>query len=152
MIDITGKAATQRSATARGRVLLNEAAREALREGRLPKGDAVEVARIAGIMAAKKCAELVPYCHQIPLQHVTVAVSPTDAGVEITATARAEASTGVEMEALTAVTVAALTIFDMCKALDKGIEIREVMLQRKTGGKSGDYNRQAQGATRKAKG
>ena len=146
MIDITGKPISQRSAVARARVALSHAALDAMRQGTLPKGDAVGVSRIAGIMAAKKCADLIPYCHQIPLKHVEVSITPSDEGVEIIATARAEASTGVEMEALTAVTVAALTIYDMCKALDPAATIEDVCVVHKSGGKGGDWERPAVGA------
>jgi cyclic pyranopterin phosphate synthase len=105
------------------------------------KGDPLQVARVAGIMAAKKTAELIPLCHQLPLSHVGVEFAREAAGIRITATAATSAQTGVEMEALTAAAVAALTIYDMTKALDKGIEIREIYLLEKTGGKSGDFRR-----------
>ena len=106
-----------------------------------PKGDPFEVARLAGIMAAKKTAELIPLCHPIPLSHVDVELRQCENGVAISSHAKTTAETGVEMEALVAASVAALTVYDMCKALDKGIEIREIALERKSGGKSGDYIR-----------
>jgi cyclic pyranopterin phosphate synthase len=110
---------------------------------RNPKGDPLEVARIAGIMAAKRTAELIPMCHPLPLSRVDVTMRTCENGIAITSFASTTAVTGVEMEALVAASVAALTVYDMCKALDKGIEIREVVLQRKSGGKSGDYVRPA---------
>ena len=108
---------------------------------RNPKGNPLEVARFAGIQAAKKTSELIPMCHPLPLTHVDVTTEIMKGGVDITASAATTAQTGVEMEALTAASVAALTIYDMCKALDKGIVIREIRLEKKTGGKSGDYSR-----------
>jgi cyclic pyranopterin phosphate synthase len=138
MIDITGKSASRREAVARARVILSAAALDAFRAGALPKGPADEVARVAGTMAAKRCADLIPFCHPIALDHVEIEIEPFEAGVEIRATARARASTGVEMEALTAVCVAALTVYDMCKALDPAAVISEVRVLRKTGGKHGD--------------
>jgi cyclic pyranopterin phosphate synthase len=107
-----------------------------------PKGDALEVARFAGIAAAKRTAELIPMCHNVPLSHIDVRIKLCQNGVAIAAHASTTAVTGVEMEALVAASVAALTVYDMCKALDKGIEIRNVVLERKTGGKSGNYLRQ----------
>lgn len=139
MIDITGKAPSLRTAVAEARVNLSAEARTALAQGTLPKGRAEEVARVAGVMAAKKCPELIPFCHPIAVNYAEVAIVPTDQGVHIRATTRAEASTGVEMEALTAVTVAALTIYDMCKALDPGATIEQVRVLSKRGGKSGDW-------------
>jgi cyclic pyranopterin phosphate synthase len=106
-----------------------------------PKGDPLETARLAGIMAAKKTAELIPLCHPLPLSHVDVELRECENGIAISSRVRTTAETGVEMEALVAASVAALTVYDMCKAVDKGIEIREVVLQRKSGGKSGDYIR-----------
>jgi cyclic pyranopterin phosphate synthase len=106
-----------------------------------PKGDPLEVARLAGIMAAKKTSDLIPMCHPLPLSHIDVALRLCENGVTITSEVTTTATTGVEMEALVAVSVAALTVYDMCKALDKGIEIREVVLESKRGGKSGDYRR-----------
>jgi cyclic pyranopterin phosphate synthase len=113
----------------------------ALRNHKTPKGDPLETARIAGIMAAKRTAELIPLCHPLPLTHVDVRAQLSDTGVSLEATVSTNAQTGVEMEALTAVSVAALTVYDMCKALDKGITITDVRLESKTGGKSGDYRR-----------
>jgi cyclic pyranopterin phosphate synthase len=140
MIDITGKQVTQRTAAARARISLSDDALDAFRSGTLPKGRAEEVARIAGVLAAKKCAELIPYCHPIALEHVAVEVEAIEGGVEIRATTHATASTGVEMEALTAVSIAALTIYDMCKALDPAAVITEVRVLRKSGGKHGDLS------------
>ena len=140
MIDITGKQVTQRTAVARARISLSDDALNACRSGTLPKGPAEEVARVAGILAAKKCAELIPYCHPIALEHVAIEIVAIEGGVEIRATTRATASTGVEMEALTAVSIAALTIYDMCKAIDPGAVISEVRVLRKTGGKHGDLS------------
>jgi cyclic pyranopterin phosphate synthase len=108
---------------------------------RNPKGDPLETARLAGIMAAKRTPEIIPLCHPVPLSHIDVGVELCENGVAITSKVTTTAVTGVEMEALVAASVAALTVYDMCKALDKGIEIREVVLQRKSGGKSGDYSR-----------
>ena len=106
-----------------------------------PKGDPLEVARLAGIMAAKRTAELIPMCHPLPLSHIDVRMRLCENGVAITSKVTTTAVTGVEMEALVAASVAALTVYDMCKALDKGIEIRHIMLERKSGGKSGDFRR-----------
>ena len=106
-----------------------------------PKGDPLEVARLAGIMAAKRTADLIPMCHPLPLSHIDVTMRLCENGVAITSQVTTTATTGVEMEALTAVSVAALTVYDMCKALEKGIEIRNIVLERKTGGRSGDYLR-----------
>ena len=113
----------------------------ALREHRTPKGDPLEAARLAGIMAAKKTSELIPLCHPLPLTHIDVQATLEDGGVMVKSEVSTNAQTGVEMEALTAVSVAALTIYDMCKALEKGITITDVRLESKTGGKSGDYRR-----------
>jgi len=113
----------------------------ALRRNRTPKGNPLETARLAGIMAAKRTADLIPLCHPLPLTHVDVQATLEDTGVAITAEASTNAQTGVEMEALTAVSVAALTVYDMCKALEKGMRITDIVLERKTGGKSGDYQR-----------
>jgi len=143
MIDVGGKATTARRAVARGRVLLNAAAFDALSAGTLSKGDALAVARLAGILAAKRTSELVPLAHPIALDSVSVdcALRPRDREVVVTATASTNARTGVEMEALTAVAGACLAIYDMAKALDRAIEIREVVLVEKTGGRSGSYRR-----------
>ncbi len=140
MVDVSGKAATVREAEARAFVAMSQNVLRAL--PRNPKGDPLEVARIAGIQAAKRTSELIPMCHPIPLSKVDVTAEVRKHGIAIRSLARTTAPTGVEMEALVAASVAALTVYDMCKALDKGIEIREVVLERKTGGKSGDYIRQ----------
>jgi cyclic pyranopterin monophosphate synthase len=139
MVDVSGKSPTLREAEAYAFVAMSPKVRRALPQN--PKGDPLEVARIAGILAAKRTAELIPMCHPLPLSKVDVSCVLKGAGVEIHAIVRTTAVTGVEMEALVAASVAALTVYDMCKALDKGIEIREVRLQRKSGGKSGDYAR-----------
>jgi len=139
MVDVSGKAATRREAEASAFVRMNPAVLEALPKN--PKGDPLEVARIAGIMAAKRTAELIPMCHPLPLAHIDVAMRLCENGVAITTKAVTTAETGVEMEALVAAGISALTIYDMAKALDKGIEIREIVLERKSGGKSGEYRR-----------
>ena len=139
MVDISDKAPTKRTAKARAFVKMSAEVLAALPDN--PKGDPLEVARIAGIQAAKKTAELIPMCHPLALSHVDIETIITSAGVSLTASAATTGPTGVEMEALTAASVAALPIYDMCKALDKGIEIRELHLVEKTGGKSGDYHR-----------
>ncbi len=139
MIDITGKAPTLRTAAAEAEVHLNETARAALVAGTLPKGRAEDVARVAGIMAAKRCADLIPFCHPIGLNVAEVKVTFTDYGALVRAMTRVEASTGVEMEALTAATTAALTIYDMCKALDPAGSIQNVRVTGKRGGKTGDW-------------
>lgn len=141
MVDTSDKTATTRRAIATAEVLMTSDTLAALREHRTPKGDPLETARLAGIMAAKKTAELIPLCHPLPLTHVDVSAKLTESGVHLEATVATNAQTGVEMEALTAVSVAALTIYDMCKALDKAITINNVRLESKTGGKSGDYSR-----------
>lgn len=139
MVDVSAKAATKREATARAFVALNEAVLAALPDN--PKGNPLEVARFAGIMAAKRTADLIPMCHPLALSYVEVQATVVAGGVEILATAATVAGTGVEMEAMTAASVAALTVYDMTKALDKSIAIREIVLLRKTGGKSGEYRR-----------
>ena len=139
MVDVSAKPATRREATASAFVALSKAVLKALPKN--PKGDPLEVARIAGIMAAKRTSELIPMCHALPLSHVDVEMRLCENGVAIATKVITTAETGVEMEALVAASVSALTIYDMAKALDKGIEIREIVLQRKTGGKSGDYRR-----------
>jgi len=141
MVDTSDKMPTTRNAVASARVLMAPDTVSALREHRTPKGDPLEAARLAGIMAAKRTAELIPLCHPLPLTHVEVKATITDFGVSIETSVSTNAQTGVEMEALTAAAIAALTIYDMCKALDKGITISDVRLERKTGGKSGDYLR-----------
>ena len=137
MVDVSGKAETRREAVASAFVELSDAVLEAL--PRNPKGNPLEVARFAGIQAAKKTSELIPMCHQIPLSFVDVVATVVAGGVAIEATAATVAGTGVEMEAMVAASVAALTVYDMTKALDKGIRIREVVLVRKSGGKSGEW-------------
>jgi cyclic pyranopterin phosphate synthase len=139
MVDVSGKAVTRREAEASAFVSLQPTVLQAL--PRNPKGDPLEVARIAGIMAAKRTSDLIPMCHALPLSHVDVEMQLCENGVAITTKVATTAQTGVEMEALVAATVSALTIYDMAKALDKGIEIREIVLLRKSGGKSGDYRR-----------
>ena len=139
MVDVSGKQPTVREAEARSFVAMSREVRKALPQN--PKGDPLEVARVAGIMAAKRTSELIPMCHPVPLNQVDVRLEVQKKGVESRALARTTAVTGVEMEALVAATVAALTVYDMCKALDKGIEIRKVALERKSGGKSGEYSR-----------
>ena len=141
MVDTSAKPQTARRAVASARVLMSSATVEAVRAHRTPKGDPLETARIAGIMAAKRTAELIPLCHPLPLTHVDVRAELTDYGVRIEAEAATTAQTGVEMEALTAAAVAALTVYDMCKAVEKGITITDVRLERKSGGKSGDWER-----------
>ena len=132
-----------RRALASARVLMTGATVSALREHRTPKGDPLEAARLAGIMAAKRTSDLIPLCHPLPLTHIDVRATLEDAGVALEAEVSTNAQTGVEMEALTAVSVAALTVYDMCKALEKGMTITDVRLESKTGGKSGDYERKA---------
>jgi cyclic pyranopterin phosphate synthase len=139
MVDVTGKAASRREAEASAFVRMPPAVMQALPKN--PKGDPLEVARIAGIMAAKRTSDLIPMCHPLPLSHVDVEMRLCENGVAITTRAVTTAQTGVEMEALVAAAISALTIYDMAKGLDKRIEIREVVLQRKTGGKSGEYRR-----------
>jgi cyclic pyranopterin phosphate synthase len=140
MVDTGGKEVTERRAVAAARVLMNPATVTALREHRTPKGDPLEAARLAGIMAAKRTAELIPLCHPLPLTHIDVRAALEETGVALEAEASTNAQTGVEMEALTAVAVAALTVYDMCKALEKGMRITEIHLVSKTGGKSGNYS------------
>jgi cyclic pyranopterin monophosphate synthase len=139
MVDVSAKSATKREAEASAFVVLKPAVLKALPKN--PKGDPLEVARLAGIMAAKRTADLIPMCHPLPLSHVAVEMRLCENGVAIRSKVATKAVTGVEMEALVAASVAALTVYDMCKALDKGIAIREIVLERKSGGKSGDYTR-----------
>jgi cyclic pyranopterin monophosphate synthase len=141
MVDVSSKAVTTRAAMAQGFVKMKPAVLTAVRKLKNPKGNPLEVARIAGIAAAKRTAEWIPLCHPLPLTHIDVTARLCKNGVEIRSHVVAAAQTGVEMEALVAVTAAALTVYDMCKALDKGIEISEVFLLEKTGGKSGDFYR-----------
>src|ERR1700736_2164728 len=139
MVDVSSKIATRREAEASAFVVLKPAVLKALPKN--PKGDALEVARLAGIMAAKRTSDLIPMCHPLPLSLVDVTVRLCENGVAISSRVTTTAVTGVEMEALVAASVAALTVYDMCKALDKGIEIREIVLEHKSGGKRGNYIR-----------
>lgn len=142
MVDTSAKAQTVRRAVASARVLMSPETVAAVRAGQTPKGDPLQTARLAGIMAAKRTADLIPLCHPLPLTHVDVRAKLVESGVQLEAEVATHAQTGVEMEALTAVSVAALTVYDMCKAVDKAITITDVRLERKTGGKSGDYERE----------
>ena len=139
MVDVSAKAVTAREAVAAGRITMAADAAQAIAAGLVKKGDVLAVARVAGTMAAKRTAELIPLCHPIPLSAVTIDFTLHDDGVTVTATARTAGQTGVEMEALTAATAALLTIYDMAKALDKGMIIGDVRLLAKRGGKSGDW-------------
>ncbi len=139
MVDVAGKAVTSREAVATGRITMSAEAAAAIRDGTAKKGDVLAVARVAGIMAAKRTAELIPLCHPLPLTRVSLDLIPDATGVTVTATCATEGKTGVEMEALTAATVALLTVYDMAKAVDKAMVIGEVRLLSKTGGKSGEW-------------
>jgi cyclic pyranopterin phosphate synthase len=141
MVDVGDKAATERRAVAEAFVAMPPAVAGAVRAGDAPKGDVLGTARVAGIMAAKKTADLIPLCHPLALSFVDVRAAVEDEGVRLEAEARLRGRTGVEMEALTAASVAALTVYDMVKGLDKGVEIRGVRLLEKSGGKSGDWRR-----------
>jgi cyclic pyranopterin phosphate synthase len=141
MVDVGDKAETAREAVARGRITVGPAALRAIRAGKLKKGDPLQAARLAGIMAAKRTSDLIPLCHPLPLSHIDIDVSREKDGYLIESRVRTTARTGVEMEALTAVAVAALTIYDMLKALDKTMVIGEVCLIEKRGGRSGEYVR-----------
>lgn len=140
MVDVGDKPVTERIAVARGHIAINEQALRAIRAGRIAKGDPLQAARLAGVMAAKKTADLIPLCHPLMLSQVDIDLQALDDGYRIEARVRTTAQTGVEMEALTAVSVAALTIYDMVKAVDKGMVIGSIRLVKKTGGRSGDYN------------
>ena len=140
MVDVSAKAETTREATAKGRVLMLPATAALIGTGQAAKGDVLAAARLAGIMAAKRTAELIPLCHPLPLASVTVALQVGDDAVEIAATVRTTGRTGVEMEALTAVSVAALTIYDMVKAVDRGMRIEAIRVVAKSGGESGDFS------------
>jgi len=142
MVDVSGKDVTSRQATARGRVLMRPETLAMIVEGRAPKGDVLATARIAGIMAAKRTHELIPLCHPLPVSGVSVDLAPSEDGaaIEIEATVRVSGQTGVEMEALTAVSVAALTVYDMCKAVERSMQIEGIRLVAKSGGKSGAYS------------
>jgi cyclic pyranopterin phosphate synthase len=144
MVDVGGKAATHRRAVAEGRITMSAQALSAIRDGSGPKGDVLAAARIAGIMAAKRTGELIPLCHPLALDAVTVEFAFEEAGIVVTATASLTGRTGVEMEALTATSVALLTIYDMAKALDKRMEIGGIRLMAKKGGKSGDWRRETE--------
>jgi len=139
MVDVSAKSNTVREATASGRIAMSADALAAIRAGSVKKGDVIAVARIAGIMAAKKTADLIPLCHPLPISGVTLDLAFEEDAIRATATVRTTHSTGVEMEALTAVSVALLTIYDMAKALDRGMAIGEVRLLAKSGGRSGDW-------------
>ncbi|MEO7691859.1 MAG: cyclic pyranopterin monophosphate synthase MoaC [Sphingomonas sp.] len=139
MVDVSGKQVTTREAVATGRITMSPEAATAIRTGTALKGDVLAVARVAGIMAAKKTAELIPLCHPLPLTKVAIDLAVDESGVTATATAATDAKTGVEMEALTAVSVTLLTIYDMAKAIDKAMTITGIRLLTKTGGKSGDW-------------
>ncbi|MGH2500561.1 MAG: cyclic pyranopterin monophosphate synthase MoaC [Candidatus Limnocylindria bacterium] len=138
MVDVGAKADTERRAVARGRLLLSAATVALVRDGKTPKGDVLAAARIAGIMAAKRTSELIPLCHPLPLTHVAVDLAVEDDGIAIEATAATTAKTGVEMEALTAVAVAGLTLYDMLKAAERGARLTEVRLVEKSGGRGDD--------------
>ncbi len=141
MVDVTAKAATERTAVAHGFVRMSKRVVRAVRQLQVPKGNPLEIARIAGIAAAKRTAEWIPLCHPLPLTHIDVTARLCQNGVEIRSRVSATAQTGVEMEALVAVTAATLTVYDMCKALDKAMEITDIYLVEKIGGKSGHYRR-----------
>jgi cyclic pyranopterin phosphate synthase len=141
MVDVSEKTPTTREAVARGHVTMSPEALEQVRGGTTKKGDPLETARLAGIMAAKQTSTLIPLCHPLPISHVDVRIIDASDGYDIEATVRTTAPTGVEMEALTAVSVAALTIYDMVKAIDKRMTIGEIRLMRKSGGRSGDWTR-----------
>lgn len=139
MVDVSAKRSTAREATATGRITMSREAARAIRDGAVKKGDVLAVARVAGIMAAKRTADLVPLCHPLPISGVTLDLVVEDEGVTATATVRTTHTTGVEMEAMTAVSVALLTVYDMAKALDRGMVIGGVRLLAKSGGRSGDW-------------
>jgi len=141
MVDVSAKDETVREATAKGRVSMQPQTLTLIAAGSAPKGDVLAAARIAGIMAAKRCAELIPLCHPLPISSVAVelALNQADAAIDITATIRSTGRTGVEMEALTAVSIAALTVYDMVKAADRGMRIENIRVTAKSGGKSGDF-------------
>ena len=141
MVDVGAKAVTRREAVARGTITIAPDALELIRSGQIAKGDPLQTARLAGIMAAKRTADLIPLCHPLPLSHVDVELSAREDGYDIQAVARTTAQTGVEMEALTAVAAAALTVYDMVKAVDKTMVIGDIRLMKKTGGRSGVYRR-----------
>jgi cyclic pyranopterin monophosphate synthase len=146
MVDVTAKASTARTAVAHAFIRMKRATVESVRGLKSPKGNPLEIARIAGITAAKRTAELIPLCHPLSLTHVDVNAKLCQNGIEVTSEATATGPTGVEMEALVAAAVAALTIYDMCKALERGMEITEIYLVKKSGGRSGEYKRAAKRA------
>ena len=139
MVDVSAKTATDRRATARGKLLLSKATLDLIREGKTPKGDVLGAARIAGIMAAKRTPDLIPLCHPLPLSHASVDLIMESDGIAIEATVGTTAPTGVEMEALTAVSIAGLTLYDMLKAVERGAKLTDIRLVAKSGGRSGDY-------------
>lgn len=140
MVDVSGKPSTKRRATAKGSIYMLPATLEMIVSGTAPKGDVLATARIAAIMAAKKTADIIPLCHPLALSSVQVDLLPIDNGIEINVTVVTTGTTGVEMEALTAVSAAALTLYDMCKAVDRGMRISDIHLEHKSGGQSGDYD------------
>ncbi len=145
MVDVGGKPTTERRAAASGRLLMSAGTLDRVLAGEIPKGNVVEVARIAGIQAAKRTAELIPLCHPLPLSYVGVEVEAKADGLLVTATAATTAPTGVEMEALTAAAVALLTLYDMCKAIEKGMRVVDLRLEHKSGGRSGTWTRPSAG-------
>lgn len=142
MVDVTEKGETYREAIAEGKVIVSKETMSLIKSGGIKKGDVLTVAQVAGIMAAKKTSEIIPMCHPIPLSSVDISFETTDTEICITATTKCKGSTGVEMEALTAVSAAALTVYDMCKAVQKDIEITDIRLLKKSGGKSGVFLRE----------
>ncbi len=141
MVDVGGKSVTVREAIARGHIAIGQQALHKIRKGKVAKGDPLQAARLAGVMAAKRTADLIPLCHPLPLSYVNVELKASQDGYDIQACVRTSAQTGVEMEALSAVTVAALTVYDMVKALDRTMVIGDISLVKKTGGSSGSYHR-----------
>ncbi|MGH9389956.1 MAG: cyclic pyranopterin monophosphate synthase MoaC [Vicinamibacteria bacterium] len=141
MVDVSGKSETHREAVARGSIRISRKAMKLVREGRSKKGSVVETARLAGILAAKRTADLIPLCHPLALEHIDLALSESESGFDIEAVVRSRGPTGVEMEALTAVSVCALTVYDMVKAADKTMVIENIRVMEKTGGRSGRYIR-----------
>lgn len=139
MVDVSAKGETAREATARGHIAMNAAARQAIAEGTIAKGDVIAVARVAGIMAAKKTSDIIPLCHPLPLSGLAIDIAPDETGYSVAATVRTTARTGVEMEALTAVSATLLTLYDMLKAVDKLMIVSNIRVTSKSGGKSGDW-------------
>ncbi len=140
MVDVSAKAETAREATAKARISMRPETLALITSGTAPKGDVLAAARLAGIMAAKQTSSLIPLCHPLPISAAEIVLAPTETGIEITATIRTTGRTGVEMEALTAASVAALTIYDMVKAVDRGMTISDLRVVQKSGGKSGDFS------------